>query len=76
MEYKTNKISLNEKQQDLLTGLVNLIRSHLEERGITQDELTEVMQGLDSVLDVSHFDLPERDLDDDLENWLLNERFK
>ena len=76
MKYKTNKIDLNERQLDLRIGLVNLINSHVEERGITQEELTQVIEGLDTILDDSHFRLPERDLDNDLENWLLNERFK
>jgi hypothetical protein len=76
MEYKTSKFNLNERQLDLRIGLVNLINSHVEERGVTQEELTQVIQGLDTILDDSHFELPERDLDNDLENWLLNERFK
>jgi hypothetical protein len=76
MEYKTSKFNLNERQLDLRIGLVNLINSHVEERGITQEELTQVIEGLDTILDDSRFRLPERDLDNDLENWLLNERFK
>jgi hypothetical protein len=74
MEYKTSKFNLNERQLDLRIGLVNLINSHVEERGVTQEELTQVLQGLDIVLDESRFnDLSKITFreDQELEGWVL-----
>lgn len=64
MQYKTSKFSLTEKEQNLRTALVNLIRSHVEERGITRDELSKVVDSLDLVLDDFRFKRTELFLDD------------
>lgn len=66
MEYKTSKISLSEKQLDLRFGLINLITAHVEERGLSREELKAVIDDLDKVLDDSRFKGAERT---DEEQW-------
>lgn len=56
MDYKTSKFSLTETEQDLRTGLVELIRSHVEERGISRESLSKVLDSLEFVLDDSRFE--------------------
>lgn len=49
MEYKTGKFSLNEAQQNLRIGITSLIREHVE-RGMTMEELVQVVDGLEFTL--------------------------
>jgi hypothetical protein len=64
MDYKTSKFSLTEIEQNLRTGLVELIRSHVEERGISRESLNKVLDSLEFVLDDSRFEQKELFSDD------------
>lgn len=54
MEYKTGKFSLNEAQQNLRIGLVSLIREHVE-RGMSKDDLVQVIESLEFALSEHRF---------------------
>jgi len=64
MDYKTSKFLLTEIEQNLRTGLVELIRSHVEERGISRESLNKVLDSLEFVLDDSRFEQKELFSDD------------
>jgi len=71
MDYKTSKFSLTETEQNLRIALVELIRSHVEERGISRESLSKVLDSLEFVLDDFRFEQKELFLDD-----LQNVRFR
>lgn len=71
MEYKTSKFSLNQSQQNLRIGLVNLIRDHVE-RGMSKDELKSVLDSLEFVLSDIRFEKPVRSLDEEFYDAVFN----
>lgn len=71
MHYKTSKFSLNEAQQNLRIGLVELIRDHVE-RGMSKEELKPVLESLDLVLSDYRFKQEERTEDEQWEDAIFN----
>lgn len=70
MDYKTNKFSLSQAEQNLRIGLVELIRDHVE-RGLTKEELIKVLDSLEHVLHDYRFK-DVRDLEDEAIDIELN----